>query len=71
MLDPPIKFGRPIDDNGDLVKVLENWGVTLHRDQVLDAVGATNFRQPRLAVCGDLRKPRDRSRDEAEGHGFC
>jgi ABC-type uncharacterized transport system involved in gliding motility auxiliary subunit len=50
MLDPPIKFGRPIDDNGDLVKVLENWGVTLHRDQVLDAVGATNFRQPRLAV---------------------
>jgi ABC-type uncharacterized transport system involved in gliding motility auxiliary subunit len=50
MVDPPVKFGRPIDDNQDLTNLLESWGVTLDKDQVLDAVGAENFRQPRLAV---------------------
>jgi ABC-type uncharacterized transport system involved in gliding motility auxiliary subunit len=40
MLDPPIDAGKDrIADNAALAKVLEGWGVTLDRDQVLDTSG--------------------------------
>jgi len=50
LLDPPLKFGRAVDDNQGLVDVLSSWGVTPEKDLVLDAIGAENFRQPGLAV---------------------
>jgi ABC-type uncharacterized transport system involved in gliding motility auxiliary subunit len=50
LLDPPLKFGRAVDDNQGLVDVLSGWGVTPEKDLVLDAIGAENFRQPGLAV---------------------
>ncbi|MEO8099569.1 MAG: GldG family protein [Acidobacteriota bacterium] len=39
MLDPPLKFGSQVDDNNTLTKVLETWGISLHKDVVLDARG--------------------------------
>ncbi len=36
MLDAPLKMGREIADNDVLAKQLENWGVTVNKDLVLD-----------------------------------
>ena len=37
MLDPPLKFGRDqIADNDALSNLLQNWGVTLNKDLILD-----------------------------------
>ena len=37
MLDPPLKFGRDeIADNDALTNLLQNWGVTLNKDLILD-----------------------------------
>lgn len=36
MLDPPIKLGHPTADNAALTKVLQDWGVSLDNDLVLD-----------------------------------
>jgi ABC-type uncharacterized transport system involved in gliding motility auxiliary subunit len=40
MLDPPVKLGREeIDENAALAAVLEEWGVTLKKNLVLDTSG--------------------------------
>jgi ABC-type uncharacterized transport system involved in gliding motility auxiliary subunit len=40
LLDPPIRFGNEeISENAALVKVLEDWGVTLNKDLALDTSG--------------------------------
>src|SRR5215471_15906113 len=39
MLDPPLKFGQQVDENGALTGVLANWGVTVEKDLVLDLSG--------------------------------
>ena len=39
LLDPPIKFGQGIDDNDALLAALGAWGVTVHKDLVLDTSG--------------------------------
>jgi ABC-type uncharacterized transport system involved in gliding motility auxiliary subunit len=36
MMDPPIKLGHPTADNAALAKVLQDWGVSLDNDLVLD-----------------------------------
>jgi gliding motility-associatede transport system auxiliary component len=36
LLDPPIKLGHPTADNDALTKVLQDWGVSLDKDLVLD-----------------------------------
>jgi ABC-type uncharacterized transport system involved in gliding motility auxiliary subunit len=36
LLDPPIKLGHPTADNVALTKVLQDWGVSLDNDLVLD-----------------------------------
>jgi ABC-type uncharacterized transport system involved in gliding motility auxiliary subunit len=40
LLDPPLKFGRPVvADNDALNAVLSDWGVTAEKDVILDPVG--------------------------------
>jgi ABC-type uncharacterized transport system involved in gliding motility auxiliary subunit len=40
LLDPPLKFGRPVvADNDALNAVLTDWGVTAEKDVILDPVG--------------------------------
>ncbi|MEQ1945857.1 MAG: GldG family protein [Bryobacteraceae bacterium] len=40
MLDPPLQFAKEqTDENAELVKVLEEWGVTVDKDLVLDTSG--------------------------------
>ena len=36
MLDAPLKMGREIADNDALTKQLQNWGVTVNKDLILD-----------------------------------
>ena len=36
LLDPPIKLGHPTADNDALTQVLQDWGVSLDKDLVLD-----------------------------------
>ncbi len=37
LLDPPIQLGHPTADNDALGKVLQDWGVSMDKDRVLDA----------------------------------
>jgi ABC-type uncharacterized transport system involved in gliding motility auxiliary subunit len=40
LLDPPLKFGRPVvADNDAFTAVLSDWGVTAEKDVILDPVG--------------------------------
>lgn len=40
LLDPPVKFGREsIGENAALVAALQNWGVTLNKDLIVDLSG--------------------------------
>jgi ABC-type uncharacterized transport system involved in gliding motility auxiliary subunit len=40
LLDPPLKFGRPVvADNDAFTAVLSDWGVTVEKDVILDPVG--------------------------------
>ena len=40
MLDPPLQFAKPqTDENASLAAVLEDWGVTVDKDLVLDTSG--------------------------------
>jgi ABC-type uncharacterized transport system involved in gliding motility auxiliary subunit len=50
MVDPPIKFGRPVDDNDGLASLLTNWGVTPVKDLVLDAMGQMSGLGPEYAL---------------------
>jgi len=50
MVDPPLKFGRPVDDNEGLATMLTNWGVTPVKDMVLDAMGQMSGLGPEYAL---------------------
>jgi ABC-type uncharacterized transport system involved in gliding motility auxiliary subunit len=39
LLDPPLKFGKQVDDNAALTSLIESWGVKLDKDLVLDLSG--------------------------------
>jgi ABC-type uncharacterized transport system involved in gliding motility auxiliary subunit len=52
-LDPPLKVGAQIDDNEAFTKLIEGWGVKLHKDLVLDARGEQVGLGAEFPVAGD------------------
>jgi ABC-type uncharacterized transport system involved in gliding motility auxiliary subunit len=51
LLDPPFQFGKgDIADNGALTGLLENWGVTVEKDLVIDPIGQLAGLGPQVAI---------------------
>ena len=50
LLDPPLKFGRAVDDNEALLGVLTGWGVTVHKNLVVDAGSAIQQLGPQVPL---------------------
>ena len=69
LLDPPIKLGHPTADNDALDKVLEDWGVSLDNDLILDQnpVGQLAGLGPEVALV--TKYDQQPIVDRNEGHG--
>ena len=71
LLDPPIKLGHPTADNDALAKVLQDWGVSLDKDLVLDQnpVGQLLGLGPQVALVSKYEITPDRGPDERHRNG--